>query len=450
LTRISVFGLGHVGLVTAACFAKKGHEVTGIDPDVARLGQIEKGEAPFFEPKLADYLKEATGKGMLRFSADPSANTGSDVAYIAVGTPSNQEGAIDLAYVGKAAADIGRSLRLANHQQLVVVKSTVTPGTARRVVKSAIEKESGRKCGEGFWLCSNPEFLREGHAIEDTERPDRIVIGSDHTDAIDSLSNFYIDFHEPGPPPIIKTSHENAELIKYASNAFLATKISFINTIANIAERIQNADVTTIAEGMGLDPRIAPRFLDAGLGYGGSCFPKDISALVATCRELGYTPELLEATMEVNRTQPLEAVEFAKQTLGSLANRRIAVLGLAFKPDTDDMRDAVSIPIIHGLLQGGAEVVACDPAATENARQIFGARMRYSTDAREALAGAELAIIVTEWDEFKRIRPEEYGSLMETPRIFDGRRICDPREMIRAGIKYDAIGVGKPAPRNSD
>jgi nucleotide sugar dehydrogenase len=444
LTRISVFGLGHVGLVTAACFAKKGHEVVGIDPDVARLGQIGKDEVPFFEPKLADYLKEATGKGMLRLSADASANTGSDVAYIAVGTPSNQEAAIDLTYVRKAAADIGRSLRLAKHQQLVVVKSTVTPGTARRVVKPAIEKESGRKCGEGFWLCSNPEFLREGHAIEDTERPDRIVIGSDHTDAIDSLSNFYVDFHERGPPPIIKTSHENAELIKYASNAFLATKISFINTIANIAERIQNADVTTIAKGMGLDARIAPRFLDAGLGYGGSCFPKDVSALVATCCEFGYTPQLLEATMEVNRTQPLKAVEFAKQNLGSLVNKSIAVLGLAFKPHTDDMRDAVSIPIINTLLQDGAQVFVCDPAATENARQIFGARIHYSTDARDALAGAELAIIVTEWDEFKRIRPEEFRSLMKTPRVFDGRRIYNPKEMIQAGIIYDAIGLGKP------
>jgi UDPglucose 6-dehydrogenase len=289
-----------VGLVTAACFAKKGHEVVGIDPDIARLGQIRKGRTPFFEPKLSDYLKEATGKGLLRLNVDPSDNTESDVAYITVGAPSNPEGAIDVTYVRKAAADIGRSLRPANHRQVVVVKSTVTPGTARKVVKPTIEKESGKKCGEGFWLCSNPEFLREGHAIEDTERPDRIIIGSDHTEAIESLTNFYVDFHGPSPPPIIKTSHENAELIKYASNAFLATKISFINTIANIAERIPNADVTTIAKGMGLDQRIAPRFLDAGLGYGGSCFPKDVSALVAICRELGYAPQLLEATMEVN------------------------------------------------------------------------------------------------------------------------------------------------------
>jgi UDPglucose 6-dehydrogenase len=317
------------------------------------------------------------------------------------------------------------------------------PGTVRKVVKPTIEKESGKKCGEGFWLCSNPEFLREGHAIEDTEHPDRIVIGSDHTDAIDSLSNFYVDFHGPSSPPIIKTSHENAELIKYASNAFLATKTSFINTIANIAERIPNADVSTIAEGMGLDPRIAPRFLDAGLGYGGSCFAKDVSALVGLCRELGYTPELLEASMEVNRTQPLKAVEFAKQNLRSLMNRKIAVLGLAFKPHTDDMRDAVSIPIINALLQGGAQVFACDPAATANARQIFGTRIRYSTDPKEALVGAELAILVTEWDEFKRIRPEEFRSLMKTPRVFDGRRIYNPDEMIRAGIVYDAIGLGK-------
>jgi UDPglucose 6-dehydrogenase len=325
---------------------------------------------------------------------------------------------------------------------MVIVKSTVTPGTARNVVKPTIEMESGKKCGEGFWLCSNPEFLREGHAIEDTEHPDRIVIGSDHTDAIDSLSNFYVDFHEPSPPPIIKTSHENAELIKYASNAFLATKISFINTIANIAERIPNADVTVIARGMGLDARIAPGFLNAGLGYGGSCFPKDLSALIAFSKSLGYDPKLIEATVDTNMEQWARAIEQAKRALGPLKGKRVAVLGLAFKPETDDMREAISISLVSALLAEGADVVVYDPAALQNARSIFQDTISYAKDPYECLDHADCCIIVTEWDEFKEIPPETFLEWMQSPIVIDGRRVYDADRFSRMGVRFLAIGLG--------
>ena len=273
-----------------------------------------------------------------------------------------------------------------------------------------------------------------------TLSPDKIVIGSDHKRAIDRLSAFYEEFHGRRKPPIIRTTPENAELIKYANNAFLATKISFINTIANIAERTPNADVAVIARAIGLDSRIGLAFLNAGLGYGGSCFPKDLGALVAFSKTLGYAPQLLEATIDVNRLQPLQALKFARESLNSIRGKKVAILGLAFKPDTDDLREAVAIPIIEGLLQEGAEVNACDPTAMRNAELVFGERIKYFTDARECIKGADLAIIVTEWEHFKNLGVDDFISLMRTPIVYDGRRLydgtlSDPR------IIYRAIGL---------
>jgi UDPglucose 6-dehydrogenase len=428
--------------VTAACFATKGYRVLGIDPNVERLELIRRAKPPFFEPGLAAYLQNAVNNGTLTVANLPDGSEQSDVIYITVGTPSTKDGVIDVAHVKNAATVIGRVLRDSKRSQIVLIKSTVLPGTARKTIKPILESESEKSAGRGFSLLSNPEFLKEGNAIHDTEYPDRIVIGGDDTKAIEKLESFYRQFHETNLPPIIRTTYENAELIKYANNAFLATKVSFINTIAAIAERISGADVSVVAQGIGLDPRIGSQFLQAGLGYGGSCLPKDLSALVHLSRELGQDPRLLSATSEVNQYQPLKAVEFAKTKLGSLRGKNIAILGLAFKPGTDDMREAVSVPIIEELLKDGANVTVFDPVAHEEAKKIFQDRINYAIEAKQCIRAADLAILVTEWTEFGELTPDDFLSLMRTPVVFDGRRVYDFQTMRVRGMEFGAIGLG--------
>ncbi len=440
--RISVFGLGPVGLATAVCFAKKGLSVVGIDPDKSRLEEIRERRAPYFEPNLDEYLKEVIKNETFMATDDYSTNAQSDFAFITVGTPSNEEGTINLASVKDAARMIGGSLNAAENSQLVVVKSTVTPGTARNTVKPVLEAESGKTAGIDFGLCSNPEFLREGSAVYDAQFPDRIVIGSDDTESIRKLEALYREIHTPTAPPILKTTHENAELIKYANNAFLAMKVSYINCIANIAEHIPYADVRAIAQGIGLDNRIGPQFLNAGLGWGGSCFPKDLNALIAYSKRAGYVPELIEAVVEINRTQARKALEFALDALGSLEKRKAAILGLAFKPYTNDMREAVSIPVINSLLAKGASVTAYDPAAIEDARKVFGNTIGYAKNSFECIEQADCCVIVTEWDEFKRMQPKTFLERMRQPIVIDGRRIYDAAEFLHVGIKFYAIGLG--------
>jgi len=294
-----------------------------------------------------------------------------EITFIAVATPNKPNGSIDLGHIESSSSEIGQALQKKETYHLVVVKSTVVPGTTENVVKPAIEKLSGRRCGIDFGLCMNPEFLREGSALHDTLHPDRIIIGEHDQKSGDSLEALYRDFHGEEMPPLIITNLPTAELIKYANNAFLATKISFINQIANICEKIPGADVTVVAKGIGLDKRIGPLFLNAGWGYGGSCLPKDVKALIAFSEGLGYNPALFNAVEDVNNIQPYRAVELAKKHLGDLKGRRIAILGLAFKPNTDDMREAVSIKIINQLLEEGANIVAYDPAAINNAKGIF-------------------------------------------------------------------------------
>ena len=443
MKAISVFGLGRVGLVTAVCLAKGGCNVVGIDPNTQMLDVVRRGEAPFHEPLLNEYLKQVVGEGRLQVSSDPSSNSSSQLTFITVGTPTRRDGSTDLSFVRKAARSIARSLP-SGLSQLIVIKSTVTPGTARSVVRPILQKESGN--GKHFHLCSNPEFLREGKAVEDTEMPDRIVIGSDDPSATEKLVAFYTEFHAQRLPPIVRTSHENAELTKYASNAFLATKISFVNCIANITERISGGDVKTIAEGMGLDSRIGRQHLDAGLGYGGSCFPKDMSALISFSEKTHYTPELLKAVRATNLKQWRIAVNTAERVLGSLKGKRVAVLGLAFKPNTDDMREAVSIPIIKALLKERAQVSAYDPAANSNARKVFRDAIRYAATASDCVRNSDCCILVTEWDEFKDIRATDFRQLMRRPVVIDGRRIYNPEEFANGGITFLAIGLGPLQP----
>jgi UDPglucose 6-dehydrogenase len=441
--RVSVFGLGYVGLATALCLANKGHLVTGIDSDERRVRQLDQGIAPFFEPKIESYLKRAIDEEYFRVTNDSSSNAESDLAYVCVGTPTKHGGGIDLSFIESAAEDIGISLRKREAYQLIVIKSTVTPGTASNVVRPILERESGKTCPTGFGLCSNPEFLREGHAIQDTEVPDRIIIGSADMNAATKLERFYSEYYGAGLAPVIMTRHENAELIKYANNAFLATKVSFINTIANIAERIPGADVTTVAKAIGLDKRIAPEFLRAGIGFGGSCLPKDLSALMAFGEEVGYNTRLLAEVQAVNREQISKPITYLKHKLNTLKGKKIAILGLAFKPETDDLREAPSISIINDLVKEEAQVTVYDPRAEMIAKSIFGSQIAYATSARESLRAANGAVLVTEWEEFTHLTPQDFLELMEDPIVFDGRRLLEPGRMREAKLQFDAIGLGR-------
>jgi len=440
LMRISVFGLGRVGLATAVWFAKKGHEVVGIDIDDRKVEQIQDAVLPFFEPKLSTYLEEVISEGTFSVTSDSSVNAESDLAFIAVGTPSSREGGVDLAQVKDVAVTIGKSLSTES-RQLVVLKSTVIPGTARNTVKPIIERESG-KIRTHFDLCSNPEFLRQGSAIQDTQFPDRIIIGGDNQDAIDRLADFYKSLHGRKTPAIIKTTYENAELIKYSNNSFLAMKVSFINSIANMAESIPHTDIKVVAAGIGLDERIGSQYLNAGLGWGGACLPKDVRGLLQFSKSLGCNSELIESVINVNENRWQRLVQLAKRELGSLSGKKIAVFGLAFKPNTDDVRGAASIKIIKWLLAKGATVVACDPAAVENAQAVLQDKVEYAKDPIKCLNEADCCIVVTEWEAFKEIPPRRFVERMKRPVVIDGRGIYEAQRFLHAGIKFSAVGVG--------
>ena len=442
--KISVIGVGYVGLCTAVGFASKGYSVICSDVDPSKVSKIKEGIPPFHEPSLPEMLEKSISQGHLTclVSQTQAAVMESDITYIAVGTPSKEDGSIDLKFIEAVSHDIGKALRQKSGYHVVLVKSTVVPGTTQNTVKPILEAESHKRCGVDFGLCMNPEFLRQGCAFGDTANPDRVVIGSFDQKSGDTIEALYRQFYEPSVPRIIRTSLATAELIKYASNAMLATKISFINTIANICEEIPGADVKVVAEAMGLDKRIGPLFLDAGLGYGGSCFPKDVKALIACSKAFGYTPALLDSVEEVNHGQPLKAVEFCRQLLGRLEGMDIAILGLAFKPDTDDMREARVIPIINQLLREGANVTAYDPVAVDMAKGIFQDKIGYADSAISCLKNADCAIIVTEWSEFKTLTPEDFLTNMKQPILIDGRRIYNP-EVYSRKLKFAAIGLGK-------
>jgi len=442
LNRISVFGLGYVGLTFSTCLASKGFNVIGVDVDEVKVNSINLGELPFYEPGLKDLLSNVLSEKFFYATTSHSeAVLNSSVSFICVGTPSKPDGSIDLKYVEQVSSDIGMALKDKDEYHLIVVRSTVTPGTTRSLVKNVVEKYSGKTCGVDFGLCMNPEFLREGSAINDIFNSDRIVIGEFDSKSGDLLKKLYVEFYGDNLPPILRTTIENAEFIKYANNAFLAMKISFINEIANICERIKGADVTVIAKGLGLDHRINPRFLNAGLGWGGSCFPKDVKALISFARKLDYNPLLLSAVNEVNKLQPYRAVEMAKKLIGDLKDRRIAILGLSFKPGTDDMRNAVSIKIINKLIEEGAIVIAYDPAAMDNAKRIFGDSIEYASSIFDCLRDADCAILVTEWSEFRDLTPEDFIEHMRIPAVIDGRRMFHPKEF-SSKLKFAAIGLG--------
>ncbi|MBM3898029.1 MAG: UDP-glucose/GDP-mannose dehydrogenase family protein [Thaumarchaeota archaeon] len=437
---VAIVGLGFVGLSTAVCFAKLGIEVLGIDLDRRKIALIAKGRVPFHEPNLDRLLQETTNASF-QVSTNVKLIARSPIIFIVVGTPSKEDGSMDDRYLRSAARDVGSAIKGSKSYPLIVVKSTVVPGTLLNLVIPEIEKTSGLKYGKGFGACSNPEFLREGSAIEDTLKPDRIIIGGSKKDAI-TLQSFYAKTYGKSLPKTIMTNPHNAELIKYANNAFLAMKISFANSLARLCEKLPEGDVNVIAEGVGLDRRIGSLFLRAGLGFGGSCFPKDVRAFIEFSKKLGYAPPLAEATMQINKIQPLRAVEMAEDKIGSLKGKKVALLGLTFKPDTDDMREAVSIRIVDELLKKGARVYAHDPKALETASSVFGKKIKLVSSAKECLKGADCAILVTEWKDYLALKPRDFKSLMKNPIVIDGRRLFDAEEFSKA-LDYAAIGLGK-------
>jgi UDPglucose 6-dehydrogenase len=428
--NICVVGTGYVGLVTGAVFADLGNDVICVDNDAAKVANLEAGRMPIYEPGLEEMVARNVADGRLAFTTDLTAAVRrSVIVFITVGTPPKPDGQTDLSAVEDVASVIGQAIE---RYTVVVNKSTVPIGTGE-LVREVIEKHQTRPVP--FDVVSNPEFLREGSAIEDTLRPDRIVIGAPTQQVAMSL----LELYAPLERPMIITDVPSAEMIKYASNAFLSTKISFINAIANICER-GGADVTQVMKGMGLDARIGAAFLSAGLGYGGSCFPKDTDSLVHTASALGYEFSLLRAVVEINRERAGHFVDLIAGVLHPVAGRTVAVLGLAFKPNTDDMREAKSVEVVERLVELGAAVRVYDPVAMPAARGILPAIVTYCESPYEAATGADAAALVTEWNEFKFLNLERLRAALRRPVVFDGRNLWEPERMRRLGFEYHSIG----------
>ena len=429
--KLGVVGTGYVGLVTAAGFAARGHEVTCVDIDAAKIASLESGTVPWYEPGLSEIVTEAVATGRLSFTTDIKiASAGAQIMFIAVGTPPNQDGSADTSAVFRAAQDIGSAV---SAPLSVVIRSTVPVGTAS-TVRSLVAERAGFSCP----VLSNPEFLREGKAVEDFENPKRIVIGSDNAGEEQQLFELYAE-HTPAEL-IVTVDTASAEMAKYSSNAFLAAKISFMNEIASLCESV-GADVEQVRRVMGFDPRIGSAHLAPGIGYGGSCLPKDTQAVVHMGRDASVDMPMLEQVHRVNTRQPDRLIQRLTAALGgSLAGKRIAIWGLAFKPETDDVRGAPSLALINNLVRAGASVTAYDPMAMPQIKAIINGQIEYADDMYQCVENASAVVIVTEWKMFKNPDWQSVKALMARPIVFDGRNIHDPSEMARIGIQYYSIG----------
>ncbi len=435
--KIIMVGTGYVGLVTGACFSEVGIDVTCVDIDQNKIDNLNKGILPIYEPGLEELVKRNTEKGRLRFSTNLAENLKDvDVVFGAVGTPPDEDGSADLKYVLAVAHEVGQNM---NNYLLMVTKSTVPVGTAEKV-RAAIQEELDKRGVDiPFDVASNPEFLKEGAAVDDFLKPDRIVVGVDSEKAQKIMDRLYKPFTMNGHP-VIFMDIVSAEMTKYAANAMLATKISFMNDIANLCE-IVGADVNSVRKGIGSDRRIGPYFIYPGTGYGGSCFPKDVKALIRTADEFGYDMEVLKAVENVNERQ--KSILFGKAKTyfnGDLKGKTFAIWGLAFKPQTDDMREAPSLVIIQKLLDAGAKVKAYDPVAMKEAKRILGDSIELIDDQYEVLIDADGLFVVTEWPEFKFPNFKIVDRLLKGKVIFDGRNIYNPQEMAEAGFDYFGIG----------
>jgi len=440
--KICIFGAGYVGLVAAACFAESGNSVIAVDVDCIRIEQLTRGEIPIYEPGLKEMVLRNQTEGRLSFTTEMAeAVQASLVCFIAVGTPPGDDGSADLKYVLEVARDIGRSM---NGFRIIVDKSTVPVGTADKVRAAVMEELAARGVEFEFDVVSNPEFLKEGAAIEDFMKPDRVVIGTDNVRTAEIMKELYDPFMRKQNRMIVMDVR-SAEMTKYAANAMLATRISFMNQIANLCERM-GADVASVREGIGSDSRIGYDFLFPGPGYGGSCFPKDVKALIRTAGEADYDFMLLKAVEQVNELQKDILAEKLIRLLGTantekpLAGRTIACWGLSFKPRTDDMREAPSITIIEHLLSAGAVVRVHDPEALKEARKIFGDRVEYSSNQYEILAGADALAVITDWNEYRNPDFERIKSALKSPCIVDGRNLYKPDRMAAGGFSYIPLG----------
>jgi UDPglucose 6-dehydrogenase len=433
--NITVVGTGYVGLVTGTCFAEFGVNVTCVDKDADKIEALKAGRIPIYEPGLEELVARNAAEGRLSFSTDlETAVKGALVIFVAVGTPPRGDGSADLTYVEQVAREIAEHM---DGYKVIVTKSTVPVGTGERL--KAIIGETQRERVD-FDIASNPEFLREGSAIEDCMRPNRVVIGASSAQAAAILKDLYRPLYLLETPFVI-TDLATAELIKYASNAFLATKVSFINEVANLAERV-GGDVQVVAKAMGLDGRIGRKFLHAGPGYGGSCFPKDVAALHDVAQRAGYEFKILASVMEVNSRQRMLMADKVVTALGGeLPGRTLAVLGLSFKPNTDDMRDAPSVAIIEALQAGGATIRACDPVAQVHAESMLS-DVSFHPDAYEAAEGADAVVIVTEWNRFRNLDLERLKGVMRSPVLVDLRNIYTPETVAAAGFAYHCVGRG--------
>ncbi len=444
--QVTIFGTGYVGLVTGTCLADVGNSVICVDIDADKVAGLNAGRVPIFEPGLEDLVLANHRAGRLRFTTDAaSALQGAQIVFIAVGTPPDEDGSADLSHVLAVARTVGAHL---DHYAVVVNKSTVPVGTADRVRAAIAAELAARAVAVPHDVVSNPEFLKEGDAVKDCMRPDRIVLGSDSARAIELMKTLYAPFNR-NHERMVLMDVRSAELTKYAANAMLATKISFMNEMANIAERV-GADIEHVRHGIGSDSRIGYAFIYPGAGYGGSCFPKDVQALDRTARQHGYTPRLLESVEAVNQSQKHRLFELISGHFdGALQGRTIAVWGLAFKPNTDDMREAPSRVLLEQLWQAGAWVRAFDPEAAHEARRIFGERadLQLCESAAAALEGADALAVVTEWKAFWSPDFPAMRSALKAAVVFDGRNIFDPRTVEAAGLAYYGIGRGRSVAR---
>ena len=434
--KIGIIGLGFVGLSFASVLTSKGHSIIGVDTDKEKLEKIKNGIVPFYEPKLQSMLRRSLNVG-LKISSNILAIKKCNLIFVTVGTPQKRNGEIDLTMIKNVTNKIGKLLSKTQHKPIIIIKSTVIPGTTQNVILPILQRISGKNVGKDFGLLTNPEFLRETMAVNDTLHPHVIVLGGDNDIFLKRARRFYSNLHHS--VPIVLTNYSTAEIIKYANNSFLATKISFINQIASICEEIPDANIDDVAKTIGLDPRIGNLFLDAGPGYGGSCLPKDVKAIINFSTKAGINPILLTAVEKTNKQQINSIIKLIKQNIGKIHGRKIAVLGIAFKPETDDIRDSVSVELVNRLIKLGAKITIHDPKAIENTKKIFKNKIKYQKVVSTAVKDCKCAIIMTAWKQYEKINNKTIEQ-MAKKFIIDSRRIISDKKL---NAKYFAIGLGQ-------
>ena len=442
---VSILGTGFIGLCSAACFADKDIKILASTHNEKKAALINEGKAPFFEAGLQEMMDDIKKNSpeLLQCLTDPvRAVLETDISMITQGTPMREDKSIDLSFIESTAREIGEALKKKDQYHLVVVRSTVVPGTTRNLVSKIIEEISGKQPGKDYGLCMQPEFLAEGRSIEDTLHPDRIVIGEFDEKSGAMLEEFYQYFYGDHLKncPILRMNLESAELVKYGNNCLLSTKISYANEFANFAELVPNVDIVQVMKGVGLDYRINPRFLGAGVGFGGACFHKDVNAIKAWSKSKGYTSRLLEAVLEINDDQAIHIVDIAEELAGKLAGKRVSLLGLAFKPGTDDMRGAASIRIVSELRKRGVtDIIGYDPKANKTAKIEMGDKIKYADSIEEALEESKCALLITEWDDFAALTPDDFKKHMRIPNVVDGRRLYD-YDIFNNALPFRAMG----------